>query len=148
MQKPVYSPTSKFIFTLWQRKSWCIRMKFLLNNAKYVPLPHVKCYENLSTLRLNISTYPQHVWSLLEHVKVVLYHFENQTSMQNTVFFLVFGLKTLLILNIGSQKLVWTCIRMPLVCIKKTMKIAKFWSTQRWRKTVKNWFFAKKKVFF
>ena len=27
-------------------------MKFLLNNAKYVHLPHVKCYENLSTLRL------------------------------------------------------------------------------------------------
>ena len=110
-----------------QPNSWCIRMKFLLSNGKYVHVLHGKYYENRSTLRLKNgvpnwkksflkckistfgwwhlktargqwkkthehlirvhSTYLQQIWSLLAHVKVVLYRFENQTSMQKTFFF-------------------------------------------------------------
>ena len=57
--------------------------------------------------------------------------------------FLLFGLKTLLILNIGSQKLVWTWIRMPLVCSKNIMKIAKFLSTHDLKNRLKTIFSSK-----
>ena len=131
LKKQVFLPTSRFIFTLLQPNSWCIRMKFSLKNLKYVHLLHVKFYDYRSTVGLKNgdpnskksflkckistfvwvhlktardqlkkthehltrvhSTYPPLIWSLLEHVKVVLYHFKGQTSMPKTAIFAFFA---------------------------------------------------------
>ena len=99
--------TKKIIFKMKNFNFWLVTFE----NCSW---PMKKKHEHLTRVH---STYPQSIWSLLQPVKVVLFHYKYHTSLPKYEIFVFFATKTLLILYVESQKLVCKWIGLYLVCM-------------------------------